>query len=124
MMYSATWYFIGSAGRIGDSLSNDYREIIQAPSSPASGPPLWCASEQTATRERPHAHATANPARPRFVDRTRTVRSPGITGGTVPSAPAAAREGLEDPGAGGVRLLFLCIVLPAAAVGRRAGPVP
>jgi hypothetical protein len=57
-----------------------------------------------------------------------TVRTFGdgllLAGSAVPRPHPAPGERLEDPGTGGIRPLFLPVVLPAPAVGRHAGPVP
>src|SRR5262245_44175580 len=71
----------------------------------------------------PHADATANSAGPRLFDRIGTVRSLDTARSTVPRTAAPSGEGLEDPGAGRLRLLLLPVVLPAFVLGRHPRPV-
>src|SRR4026207_627693 len=114
MMYSAIWYFI--------PLANRYSSIMQPPSS-ALGISVTVAPARTTPQwgER-HAHAAADPAGSRLVDRTRIVRSLDTAGSVVSRPLPAPGQGLEDPGPDRVRRLFLPVVLPAVALGQHAGP--
>src|SRR6185436_19564187 len=65
-----------------------------------------------------------NPPGSRLVDRTGSVRSLDPAGSAVPRPPLAPDQGLENARARRIRLLFLPLLLPAAALGRDAGAVP